>query len=63
MRNDRIAWGGGALIVGLAAAFGLPRLVSRGRKALRRATGTTFRSGVSRPGVRASADPARGFPA
>ncbi|WP_114953789.1 hypothetical protein [Sphingosinicella terrae] len=63
MRNDRIAWGGGALLVGLAAVYGLPRLVSQGRKALRRATGTTFRSGASEPGVRASADPARGFPA
>lgn len=63
MHNERLAWGGGALLVGLAAAYGLPKLLSRGRKALRRATGTTFRSGVSNPGVRASADPARGFPA
>ena len=63
VRSDRIR--GGALLVGLGAlaAFALPRLASKGRKAVRQATGTTHRSGVSRPGTRATADPARGMPA
>ncbi len=63
MRNDRLAWGGGLLLVALTAAFALPKAASKSRLAVRRATGITYRSGVSRPGVRATADPARGMPA
>jgi hypothetical protein len=62
MRNDKLALGG-VLLLGLTAAFTLPKLASKGRLALRRATGVTHRSGVSNPGVRATADPARGLPA
>lgn len=62
MRNDRMMLGG-ALLVGLAAAFALPKVGNKARLAVRRATGVTHRSGVSRPGVRATADPARGRPA
>ena len=63
MQSDRM-WGGALLIgIGALAAFALPKLASKGRYALRRATGTTHRSGVSRPGTRATADPARGMPA
>ncbi len=62
MRNDRLAWGG-ALLLGAMAAFALPKLGSKARLAVRRATGVTHRSGVSNPGVRATADPARGVPA
>lgn len=65
MQNDRSAWGGVALLLGLGLAVGvvLPKLGSKGRLAVRRATGVTHRSGVSIPGVRATADPARGMPA
>ena len=62
VRNDQLAWGG-VLVLGLAAGFALPKLLSKGRIAARRATGVTYRSGVSKPGVRATADPARGLPA
>jgi hypothetical protein len=62
MRNERLAWGG-ALLLTATAAFALPKLLSKGRLAVRRATGVTHRSGVSNPGVRATADPARGLPA
>jgi len=62
VRNDQLAWGG-VLLVSLAAGFLLPKLMSKGRLAVRRAAGTTHRSGVSNPGVRATADPARGLPA
>jgi hypothetical protein len=62
MRNDKLAWGG-ILLLGAMAALALPKLAGKGRLAVRRATGITHRSGVSNPGVRATADPARGFPA
>jgi hypothetical protein len=62
MRNDHLALGG-VLLLGLAAGVAMPRLMATGRLALRRATGTTHRSGVSNPETRATADPARGFPA
>ena len=62
MQNDKLAWGG-AVLIGVAAALTLPKLGTKTRLAVRRATGVTHRSGVSNPGVRATADPARGFPA
>lgn len=43
--------------------MGLPKLTSKTRLAVRRATGTTYRSGVSNPGIRATVDPARGVAA
>lgn len=62
MRNDKLAWGG-ILLLGTMTAWALPKLASKGRLAVRRAVGVTHRSGVSNPGVRATADPGRGFPA
>lgn len=62
MRNEPLAVGG-LLLVGLVAAVGGPKVLNKARMAAHRATGTTFRSGVSNPGVRATADPARGMPA
>ena len=62
MRNDRLAVGG-LLLVGLAAGLGGPKVVNKTRLAARRAVGITYRSGVSNPGVRTTADPARGMPA
>jgi len=62
VRNERLAWGG-VLLIGLAAGIGLPKVANKARLAARRATGVTFRSGVSNPGVRTTADPARGMPA
>lgn len=62
MRNDMLARGG-MLLLGMVAAIALPKLASKGRLAMRRATGVTHRSGVSNPSVRATADPGRGFPA
>lgn len=62
MRNNKLAWAG-ALLLGAVAAFALPKFGNKARLAVRRATGVTHRSGVSNPGVRATADPARGFPA
>lgn len=62
MRNEPLAIGG-LLLFGVAAAIGGPKVMNKARLAAHRATGTTFRSGVSNPGVRATADPARGMPA
>ena len=62
MRNNRMAMGG-AIVLAATAAFALPKLMSKGRLVVRRATGVTHRSGISNPGVRATADPARGMPA
>jgi hypothetical protein len=62
MTNERLALGG-LLLVGIVAGLGLPKLLNKSRLAVRRATGVTFRSGVSNPGVRTTADPARGYPA
>jgi hypothetical protein len=61
MRNEPVAWVGIAL-VGLVAGLGGPKLLSKAKLAAR-ATGTTYRSGVPSYGKRATADPARGFPA
>jgi hypothetical protein len=63
MRNDRLAVGGLILLGVAAAGLGGPKVLNKARLAARRATGTTFRSGVSNPGVRTTADPARGMPA
>ncbi|NNM78120.1 hypothetical protein HJG53_14550 [Sphingomonas sp. ID1715] len=62
MRNEPLAIGG-LLLLGAAAAIGGPKALNKVRLAAHRATGTTFRSGISRPGVRATAYPARGIPA
>ena len=62
MRDDRVAIGG-LLLLGLAAGVAGPKLANKARLAAHRATGTTFRSGVSSPGVRSKADPARGVAA
>jgi hypothetical protein len=62
MRNDRLVIGG-VLLAGLAAGLAGPKVLNKARLAASRATGTTYRSGVSNPGVRATADPARGMPA
>lgn len=62
MRNDQLALGG-LLLVGLAAAVGGPKIVNKARLTIKRATGATYRDGVSSPGKRATADPARGMPA
>jgi len=63
VRNDQLAWGGLLLIGLVGGVLALPKLMSKGRLAVRRAAGITYRSGVSAPGVRATADPARGLPA
>ncbi len=62
MRNEPLAIGG-LLLFGVAAAMGGPKVLRKARMATHRATGTLFRSGASSPGVRATADPARGMPA
>ena len=63
MQNKVLAVGG-ALLLGLAGALVLlPKFGNKARLALRRGTGITHRSGVSNPGVRATADPARAKPA
>jgi hypothetical protein len=62
MRNEPLAIGG-LLLLGVAAAVGAPKVLNKARLAAHRATGTTFPSGISKPGVRTSADPARGIPA
>lgn len=54
-------WTGGALLLGVAAMLTSPKLASKARLTARRATGITYRSGVSRPGVRTAVDPARGI--
>lgn len=63
MRNDRLVWGGALLLGAVAVSFALPKVGNKARLAVRRATGVTHRSGVSNPGVRATADLARGLPA
>lgn len=62
MRTEPLAWAGIAL-VGLVAGLGGPSLLNKAKLAARRATGTTYRSGVPSYGRRAIADPSRGFPA
>lgn len=63
MPDNKVIWGGGALLIGIIATLTAPKVISKTRLAARRATGVTYRSGMSRPGVRATADPARGVPA
>ena len=49
----------GALVTaGLVGVLAGPKLASLGRKTIHRATGVTYRSGVT--GARPNADPARG---
>jgi hypothetical protein len=62
MRSKGLAMGG-AVVLAATAALSLSKLVSKSRLAVRRATAVTHRSGVSNPGVPATADPARGLPA
>jgi len=61
VQNDRSIWAG-ALLLGLIAAYGLPKVMNKARLAARRATAITYRSGVLST-ARATADPARGRPA
>ncbi len=63
MRNERLALRGALALATATAFFALPKIMSKGRLAVRRAAGVTHRSGVSNPGVRATADPSRGLPA
>lgn len=62
MRNEPLAIGG-LLLLGVVAAIGGPKVLKKARLAAHRATGSLHRSGPSNPGVRATADPARGIPA
>ena len=63
MRTDQLAWGGGLLLIGLLGVLAMPKARRKGRLALHRAAGVTHRSGVSKPGVRTTADPALARPA
>jgi hypothetical protein len=60
MRTDLAALGG-LVVLAVAARYALPRLASKGRLALRRATGITHTSGAARSGVPPAVDPARGI--
>ena len=63
MQNKQMALGGARLMSLVGALVLVPKFGNKARLALRRGTGVTHRSGVSKPGVRATADPARGKPA
>lgn len=62
MRNESLAWAGLALL-GLVAGLGGAKMLRAARRAARRATGVTYRSGVPSYGKRATADPGQGYPA
>jgi hypothetical protein len=62
MRGANLVWGGLAL-AGLGALFALPKALPKARMAARKVTGVTYKTGGGDKDVRATADPARGYPA